>query len=191
MGVAVILPDRQKLGLLMNFAVDENLVAKAYWREPFSWGGFLKKREIDDFAEKSIRDFNIRTPGPEIQVKLLSGGNQQKVVIARELSKTPDLLIASQPTRGLDVSATEYVHKQMLAAREAGAAILFISTELEEILSLSDRIGVIYEGEIMGIVPGKGADILEIGEMMAGLLRLDNTGQPLEKEAEITNEESA
>lgn len=191
MGVAVIPPDRHKLGLLMNFAVDENLVAKSYWRAPFSRGGFLNKKEIDKFSEKAIRDFNIRTPGPEIQVKLLSGGNQQKVVIARELSKSPDLLIASQPTRGLDVSATEYVHKQLLAAREAGAAILFISTELEEILSLSDRIGVIYEGEIMGILPGKGADILEIGELMAGLRRSSETGQLPEKEAENADEESA
>lgn len=183
MNVAVIPPDRQKLGLLMDFAVDENLVAKSFWRLPFSRRGFLKKKEIDQFSDKAITDFNIRTPGPEIHVKLLSGGNQQKVVIARELSKTPDLLIASQPTRGLDVSATEYVHKQLLAARQAGAAILFISTELEEILSLSDRIGVLYEGEIMGIVPGKGADILEIGEMMAGVRR--NTAvESAEKEAE-------
>ncbi len=184
MKVAVIPPDRQKMGLLMNFAVDENLIAKSFWRVPFSRNGFLKKKVIDEFSDRVIKDFNIRTPGPKIQVKLLSGGNQQKVVIARELSEIPDLLIASQPTRGLDIAATEYVHKQLLAARQAGAAILFISTELEEILSLSDRIAVMYEGEIMGIVPGKGADLLEIGEMMAGVRRMNHSNPSTEKEAE-------
>jgi simple sugar transport system ATP-binding protein len=144
----------------------------------------LQKKEIDAFADKTIRDFDIRTPGSDIKVKLLSGGNQQKVVLARELSHTPDLLIASQPTRGLDVGATEYVHSQLLAAREKGAAILFISTELEEILSLSDRIAVMYEGEIMGIVPAKGANIHEIGEMMAGIRRMESVDQSGKKEAE-------
>lgn len=184
MNVAIIPPDRQKLGLLLDFAVDENLIARSFWKNPFSNRGLLQKKEIDAFADKTIRNFDIRTPGSDIKVKLLSGGNQQKVVLARELSRTPDLLIASQPTRGLDVGATEYVHSQLLAAREKGAAILFISTELEEILSLSDRIAVMYEGEIMGIVPAKGADIHEIGEMMAGIRRMERVDQSGKKEAE-------
>lgn len=172
MNVSVIPPDRHKLGLLMEFGIDENLIAKSFWREPFSNRGFLSEKEIATFADQTIRDFGIRTPGPKTKVKLLSGGNQQKVVLGRELHRTPDLLVASQPTRGLDIGATEYVHKQLLAARERGAAILFISSELEEILSLSDRIAVMYEGEIMGVVSAKCADIHEIGEMMAGIRRV-------------------
>ncbi len=184
MKVGVIPPDRQRLGLLLEFAIDENLIAKSFWRPPFSKRSLLQEEEIRDFADRAIHDFDIRTPGREVKAKLLSGGNQQKVVLARELSNTPDLVIASQPTRGLDVAATEYVHHQMLDARAKGAAILFISTELEEILSLSDRIAVIYEGEIMGIVPAKDADIYEIGEMMAGVRRKGNADQSVKKEAE-------
>ena len=145
---------------------------------------FFRKKPINDFADQSIDDFDVRTPGPEIAVKLLSGGNQQKVILAREVSGKPDLLIAAQPARGLDIGATEYVHKQMVEARNNGAAILLISTELEEVLSLSDRIAVMYEGEIMGIIPGKDADIHQIGQMMAGVLRLDKKTEANQKEVE-------
>ena len=107
-------------------------------------------------------------------MKLLSGGNQQKVILARELSSNPDLFIAAQPTRGLDIGAIEYVHKQIIAARNGGAAVLLISTELQEILSLSDRIAVMYEGQFMGIVSAKEADLHDIGEMMAGVRRKQN-----------------
>lgn len=174
MDVAYIPPDRQHTGLLLDFSITENLIGKSYYEEPISKKGVFQKNEVNAFAEKAIRDYDVRTPGPELKAKNLSGGNQQKVVLARELSSKPDLLVAAQPVRGLDVGATEYVHDRMIEARSNGAAILLISTELEEILSLSDRIAVIFEGEIMGIVPGKDADIHEIGAMMAGVHRIEN-----------------
>ncbi|NPV74940.1 MAG: ABC transporter ATP-binding protein [Anaerolineae bacterium] len=170
--VAYIPPDRQHTGLLLDFTLTENLIGKSYYRPPFSKHGVFQKKVINEFSSKAIRDYDVRTPGPELKAKLLSGGNQQKVVLARELSGQPDLVIASQPTRGLDIGATEYVRTRMVEARNRGAALLLISTELEEVLSLSDRIAVMYEGEIMGIVPGKDADIHEIGEMMAGVRRV-------------------
>lgn len=176
MNVAYIPPDRQHTGLLLDFSITENLIGKAFWKPDFSRSGFLLKKKLESFADRAIREFDVRTPGAGLKAKLLSGGNQQKVVLARELSGNPDLVIASQPTRGLDIGATEYVHKQMLEARTRGAAILFVSTELEEVLSLSDRIAVMYEGQIMGIVPAQDADIHEIGEMMAGVRRL---GEPV------------
>jgi general nucleoside transport system ATP-binding protein len=172
MGVAYIPPDRQHTGLQLEFSLIENLIAKSYHRMPISKRGVFQQSNIISYADKAIRDYDIRTPGPELKAKLLSGGNQQKLVLARELSGKPDLVIASQPTRGLDIGATEYVHNRMIEARNNGTAILLISTELEEILSLSDRIAVMFEGEIMGIIPGKGADIHQIGEMMAGVRRV-------------------
>jgi simple sugar transport system ATP-binding protein len=183
MRVAYVPPDRQHTGLVLDFSLVENLIGKSYFKMPFSKKGVFQKTAINNFAEKAILDFDVRTPGPELAAKMLSGGNQQKVVLARELSGNPDLLIASQPTRGLDVGATEYVRNQMVDARNKGTAVLLISTELEEILSLSDRIAVMYEGEIMGIVPGKGADIHQIGEMMAGSLKVGD----LTKEMEVNN----
>ena len=171
MNVAYIPADRQQIGLLLGFSVAENLIGKQFCQAPFSKRAFLKQKVIDKFVAETIARFSIRTPGPEIETKLLSGGNQQKVVLARELSHQPDLLIAAQPTRGLDIGATEYVRQQMIEARSNGAAILLISTELEEVLSLSDRIAVLYEGEIMGILPAKAIDIHEIGLMMAGAKR--------------------
>jgi simple sugar transport system ATP-binding protein len=171
-GVAYIPPDRQHTGLLLDFTITENLIGKSYYKLPLSKNGIFQSRPIAEFAASSIKKFDIRTPGPDLKVKLLSGGNQQKVVLAREMSGNPALVIAAQPTRGLDVGATEYVRNQMVEARNTGAAILLISTELEEILTLSDRIAVMYEGEIVGIVPAKGADIHEISEMMAGVLRV-------------------
>ncbi len=169
--VAYIPPDRQHTGLQLEFSLEENLIGKSYYREPFSRRGVFQRLSIKNFVNKAMRDYDVRAPGAEIKAKLLSGGNQQKVVLARELSGQPDLVIASQPTRGLDIGATEYVHHRMVDARNAGAGILLISTELEEVLSLSDRIAVMFEGEIMGIVPGRGANIHEIGEMMAGVRR--------------------
>jgi general nucleoside transport system ATP-binding protein len=171
MGVAYIPPDRQRTGLQLELSLTENLISKSYYRMPISKRGVFQQSNIKSYADKAIHDYDVRTPGPELKAKLLSGGNQQKLVLARELSGKPDLVIASQPTRGLDIGATEYVHNRMVEARNNGAAILLISTELEEILSLSDRIAVMFEGEIMGIVPGKGADIHQIGEMMAGVRR--------------------
>jgi simple sugar transport system ATP-binding protein len=169
MGVSYIPADRQHIGLLLDFSVSENLIGKEFCSPPFARRGFLQKEVIDRFVDDCIRLFDIRTPTSQLKAKLLSGGNQQKTVLARELSRRPNLVVAAQPTRGLDVGATEYVRQQMIAARGEGTAILLISTELEEILSLSDRIAVMYEGEIMGILPAGQADVHEIGLMMAGV----------------------
>jgi simple sugar transport system ATP-binding protein len=126
---------------------------------------------IGAHADRLLQDFDIRAPSARVPARQLSGGNQQKVVLARELSRQPDVLVASHATRGLDVGATEYVIRNLLAQRARGAGILFISTELEEILAVSDRIAVLYEGEIMGIISGAEADAREIGLMMAGARR--------------------
>ncbi len=178
LGVAFVPPDRQHMGLLLDFTVSENLIGKSFDRPPFSRYGFLQRRFIENFCDGAIRSCDIRTPHAQVPVKLLSGGNQQKVVLARELSLQPKLLVASQPTRGLDVGATEYIRRQMVEARSAGTAILLISTELDEVLSLSDRIAVIYEGEIMGIMSAAEADLQEIGLLMAGSRAHVATGTP-------------
>jgi simple sugar transport system ATP-binding protein len=166
--MAYVPEDRRREGLALGFKLSENFIAKKFRRRPFSVRGFLQRRPIKQHAAELINRFDIRTPGSEVEAKTLSGGNQQKVVLARELSEAPDLIIAVQPTRGLDIGATEFVENQLLRQRSRGAAILYISTELEEILNLSDRIAVIHRGEIMGIVqPGK-VTLEELGLMMAG-----------------------
>ncbi|MBE3582002.1 MAG: heme ABC transporter ATP-binding protein, partial [Thermoanaerobacteraceae bacterium] len=141
-------------------------------RPPFAKGLFLKWPAIKENAAQLMKEYDVRAPHEEFLVKTLSGGNQQKVVLAREVSPQPDLIVAMHPTRGLDVGATEYVHRRLLAERDRGAAVVLISTELDEIFNLSDRIAVIYEGEIMGIVPADKADREELGLMMAGSKRL-------------------
>jgi ABC-type uncharacterized transport system ATPase subunit len=169
--MAYIPEDRQREGLVLGFKLSENFVAKKFRRRPFSIRGILQHNPIRRYAKELINRFDVRTPGSEVEAKTLSGGNQQKVVLARELAEEPDLIIASQPTRGLDVGATEFVENQMLAQRSRGAAILYISTELEEILNLSDRIAVIHRGEIMGIVHPHEVTPEELGLMMAGTHR--------------------
>lgn len=148
--------------------MEDNLVLKDHPFRPFSRGIFLNFLEIARYAERLIGDFDIRTPSRRTPLKSLSGGNIQKLILARELSRSPKVLIAAQPTRGLDVSATEYVRRRILEQRERGTATLLISDDLDEILSLSDRIAVIYEGRIMGVVRTEEADIEELGLMMAG-----------------------
>ncbi|BCV22429.1 ABC transporter ATP-binding protein [Moorella sp. Hama-1] len=170
--VAHIPEDRNVRGLVGTMSIKENLILQEYYKAPFSRGWFLNRDVITKHAAKMVREFDIRTTSEELPVKNLSGGNQQKVVLAREVFRQPELLIAMHPTRGLDVGATEYVHKRLIAERDRGAAVLLVSTELDEILSLSDRIAVIYEGEIMGIVPGPQAKVEELGLMMAGSKRL-------------------
>ncbi len=174
MGVALIPPDRKTMGMVGEFSVSENLLLKRWAQAPFVKWGLYDLNAIGVHSEDMIREYDIRTPGPKTRIKNLSGGNQQKVVLARELSREPRLLIALQPTRGLDIAATEYVHTRLLNERARGAAILLISTELEEVLSLSDRIAVLYEGEIMGEVSGEHANVDEIGLMMAGAKRDNN-----------------
>ncbi|MHB0885573.1 MAG: ABC transporter ATP-binding protein [Bacillota bacterium] len=171
-GVGVIPADRHHQGLVLGLPVAENLMFGNFYCEPYSRHGFLQLGKMEEIATKQIQEFDIRTPSSKVEARNLSGGNQQKIVLARELSRSPKLIIAMLPTRGLDVGATEFVHHRIIAARDRGAAVLLISTELEEILSLSDRIAVMYEGEIMGVVPRDAADVNELGLMMAGAKRL-------------------
>lgn len=171
-GLAFIPAERKVLGTIGQLSVASNLILASYNREPFALKGWLNQKEINQFALEMIKDFDIRTPGPATEAENLSGGNLQKVVLARELSKSPDVLICAQPTRGLDVGAIEYVHKRILAERARGAAILLISTELDEIFALSDRIAVLSRGKIMGVVPNENVDIGQLGLMMAGTLQL-------------------
>jgi len=166
--VGFIPEDRQKTGLLMDLNVGENLVIKDFWRPMYARGGVLHYNVIRDHARKMIAAYDIRTPSEDVLVRYLSGGNQQKVVVARELNAGPVLVIASQATRGLDLGAVEGVHETLLNERNRGAAVLFISTELQEVMALSDRIIVLFRGEVMGEVDGDGADVSTIGQMMLG-----------------------
>ena len=145
-----------------------NLILKKYRRSPFSHGEFLDNKEIEENARCAMSDYQIAAPSYETPAKLLSGGNIQKVVLARELSENPSLIVAVHPTYGLDIGATEQVRQILLAQRERGAATLLISEDLEEIMMLSDRILVMFNGEVMGILDAESADIEEIGLMMAG-----------------------
>ncbi len=169
-GLGHIPADRQTMGVALDFSVADNLILQGYYRSPFTtrWG-LLSPRMILDNALRLIRSFVIRTPSPDTKLSHLSGGNQQRVILAREIDRKPRVLIAVQPTRGLDIGATDYIHKALLEERSRGAAILLISTELEEIMELSDRIAVIFEGRLVGEVAGGRADVLKIGRLMAGL----------------------
>jgi simple sugar transport system ATP-binding protein len=160
--------DRQKTGLLLDLSVAENLVIKDFWRPAYARGGVLHYKTIREHARKMITAYDIRTPSGEVPVRHLSGGNQQKVVVARELNAEPVLDIASQATRGLDLGAVESVHDTLLRERNRGAAVLFISTELQEVMSLSDRIIVLFRGDVIGEVEGDGADVSTIGQLMLG-----------------------
>ncbi len=163
--------DRHRTGLITDFSVAENLVLKTFGRAPFTRRGFLRWSAIKSHAAAEIKRFGIKVPDPMGPARQLSGGNQQKVVVAREIGAEPALVIASQPTRGLDVGAVESVEEMLLKERERGAAVLFISTELSEVLAVSDRVIVLFKGEIMGEVDPDTATIGEIGEMMMGRRR--------------------
>jgi len=152
----------------MDMSVAENMVLDRCFYRPFSRSGWLDIRNIEDHARRLVGDYDIRCPSPGVRARLLSGGNQQKVVLARALSWEPCALIAMHPTRGLDVGATEYVHRRLLQEKARGCGILLVSTELDEIMALSDVIGVMYQGRLVGVVPREEADIEKIGLMMAG-----------------------
>jgi len=166
--VSHIPEDRLGEGLIPSLPVTDNQILKDYRSQKLSRGPFLVQTAIVSLAKQLISAFNIDTPSPQTAVRLLSGGNQQKVLLARELHIAPNLLVAVHPTRGLDIGATEFVRKRLLQQRTEGTGILLISEDLDEVLALSDRVAVIYEGKIMGIVPIAEADIATIGLMMAG-----------------------
>ena len=167
--LAYIPEERMRDGIIQEFTVSENEVLRDFYRPPFSQNGFLSLRVIAENADKLITRFQIKTPSRDTPAKSLSGGNMQKVVLARELSREPRVLVAAQPTRGVDIGATEYVHALLLEQREKGTAILLVSEDLDEILGLSDRIAVIYEGQIMDVVEGDKATAEQLGLLMAGV----------------------
>ena len=170
LGVAHIPEDRQRDGLVLPFPVKENLVLCTYYLPPFSKNSIMQWNVVDEHTQELTRQFDIRTPSIETFVGNLSGGNQQKVIVARELSRPIKLLIASQPTRGLDVGSIEYIHQQIILKRGEGVAVVLVSPELDEIMQLSDRIAVIYRGKILVIVPSGKATKEEIGLVMAGIV---------------------
>lgn len=168
-GVGHIPEDRHKHGLVLDFTLEENFVIHSYNVAPFAKNGFLEKEEITKNAERLIEQFDVRSgQGAKTVSRSMSGGNQQKAIIAREIDRSPDLLLVVQPTRGLDVGAIEYIHKRIVEERDKNKAILLVSLELDEILNLSDRIAVIFNGEITGMVDRKDTDENELGLLMAG-----------------------
>lgn len=167
-GISTIPEDRQRRGLVLDYTIAENMILENYYKEPFSKSGRLAHRKIEDHARNLIEKFDIRPSDPKYLTGELSGGNQQKVIIAREIDNDPEVLIAAQPTRGLDVGAIEFVHKYLVHQRDKGRAVLLISFELDEVINVSDRIAVIYEGKIVDIIDAKDADEYEIGLLMAG-----------------------
>jgi simple sugar transport system ATP-binding protein len=169
LGTAHVPEDRQRDGLVLPFPVADNLVLNTYYLEPFTEGVVLQNETIVEKAEERIQEYDIRTPGPFTPAGSLSGGNQQKVIVAREFSRPIKLLVASQPTRGLDVGSIEYIHKRIVEKRDDGTAVLLVSPELDEIMELSDRIAVMYRGEIVAIVPREEATKEQIGLLMAGI----------------------
>ena len=171
-GMAHIPEDRQKRGLVLDYTIEENFILKTHREEPYSSRGFLNFKAIREHAEKLIADFDVRSgEGAISNARTMSGGNQQKAIIGREFDLNPELLIAVQPTRGLDVGSIEYIHKRLIEQRDSGKAVLLVSLELDEILDLSDRIAVVNHGEIMGVVEAAKTNEKEIGLMMAGVKR--------------------
>ena len=167
--MAYIPEERMKDGMVQEFSISENMILREHNREPFARRGLMRHKVIGMYADKLINFFRIKTPSRDTQARHLSGGNIQKVVLARELSRLPRVLIAAQPTRGLDIGATEYVHVRLLEEREKGTAILLISEDLDEILALSDCIAVIYEGRIMDVIDRDGTTAERLGLLMAGV----------------------
>ena len=161
--------ERMRDGMINEFTIAENLILREHHKMPYARFGFLNLRDISKHADHLIKQFRVKTPSQETHAKNLSGGNIQKVVLAREISRNPRAIIAAQPTRGLDIGATEYVREQLLLERRKGTAIMLISEDLDEILALSDRIAVIYEGQIMDIVPRADATPEKLGLLMAGV----------------------
>ncbi|MGX6979855.1 ABC transporter ATP-binding protein [Vagococcus elongatus] len=160
--------DRHKLGLILEMSVAENIALQTYYKEPLSSKGLLNYKNINEYARNLIQEYDVRTVNELIPVKALSGGNQQKAIIAREVDRNPDLLIVAQPTRGLDVGAIEYIHKRLIEQRDKGKAVLLISFELDEILNVSDRIAVMHDGQISGVVLPEETTPQELGLLMAG-----------------------
>lgn len=160
--------DRHRDGLILEMMISENIALQTYYKEPHSKNGILNYSNITSYAKKLMEEFDVRAASELVPAAALSGGNQQKAIIAREIDRDPDLLIVSQPTRGLDVGAIEYIHKRLIEERDNGKAVLVVSFELDEILNVSDRIAVIHDGKIQGIVSPETTNKQELGVLMAG-----------------------
>ncbi len=173
-GVSHVPEDRHKHGLVLDYSLEENLILQTYFEDKFQSNGFLKFDEVRTNAKNLIEQFDIRSgKGPTTSARSMSGGNQQKAIVAREIDRDTDLLIVVQPTRGLDVGAIEYIHKQLISQRDAGKAVLLISLELDEVMNVSDRIIVMYEGENVGEFDPDVVTENELGLYMAGSKRSD------------------
>ena len=168
-GMSHIPEDRHKHGLVLDYTLGQNLILQRYWQPEFQNHGFIKQGAVNEYAERLIEQYDVRAgQGVNTPARSMSGGNQQKAIIAREIDKQPQLLVAVQPTRGLDVGAIEYIHKQLVAERDAGRAVLLISLELDEVMNLSDRILVMYEGQLVGEFDPQAITVQELGLYMAG-----------------------
>ncbi|MCR2807232.1 ABC transporter ATP-binding protein [Paenibacillus soyae] len=170
-GVGHIPEDRHKHGLVLDFSLSENMILNTYFKPEYGKSGFIDYKAMDELADKLVKEYDVRTSGIHTHARALSGGNQQKAIIAREINKDPDLIIAVQPTRGLDIGAIEFVHKRLVDARNEGKAVLLVSFELDELYALSDRIAVMYEGKLVGEVDADERNDEQLGLLMAG-----NTG---------------
>ncbi len=181
-GMSHIPEDRHKYGLVLDYTLEQNMVLQRYWQKEFEKAGFIKKKTVRKYSDKLIEQYDVRSgQGSVTMVRSMSGGNQQKAIVARELDREHKLLIAVQPTRGLDVGAIEYIHSQIVKDRDAGAGVLLVSLELDEVMNLSDRILVMYEGEIVGELDPKKTTVQELGLYMAGAKR-DNSENNKEDE---------
>ena len=170
--------DRHKHGLILDFTLEQNMVLQRYREPQFQHMGFIKDGAVRTYAKKLIEQYDVRSgQGPITIARSMSGGNQQKAIIAREIDRALPLIVAVQPTRGLDVGAIEYIHKQLVAERDKGKAVLLVSLELDEVMSLADRILVMYEGEIVGELDPKTTTVQELGLYMAGAKRTAKEGE--------------
>lgn len=173
-GMSHIPEDRHKHGLILDYSLEQNIVLQRYWQPEFQKAGFIKFGAVREYADRLIEQFDVRSgQGAITMARSMSGGNQQKAIVAREMDRDHELLVAVQPTRGLDVGAIEYIHAQIVAERDAGKAVLLVSLELDEVMSLSDRILVMYEGEIVGEFDPKQVTVEELGLYMAGAKRME------------------
>jgi len=167
-GIAHIPEDRRGAGLVLNYSIAENMILGRQRDEPFTWHHLVLLLDaIRAWATRLVKEFDIRTPSIDTPARSLSGGNQQKIIVAREMASQPKVLLASQPTRGVDIGAIEFIHRRIVAERDGGAAVLLVSAELDEVRSLSDRIAVLYEGKIVSIEPGDAAEE-RLGLLMTG-----------------------
>jgi len=167
-GVARIPEDRHAEGLISDMSITENVISESYSSARFARRGFINWKKARSFAEDIVTAYDVKCPSPEARVGLLSGGNMQKLILGRVMTHDPCLVLANQPTRGLDVGAVNYVHEQLLAARKRGAAILLISEDIDELLSLSDRVAVMFRGQLSNASPRESVTIKDLGLMMAG-----------------------